>query len=398
MSQTTNTRTPVTRNSEILLLFDGERCNLNGDPDTNNEPRIDHGRALVSDVAIKSDVREYLDFLGQGVFVKSQEDGEVLTAGSRFTTLMQAAGLALNPKDKASVLQAKRRFLSTMTDVRLFGALVTIQAEDKAKGKKKSQAAVQEEATDASEKNSEASESADNAQASGSRNSKKDGGSSLKFTGPVQFLWAHSLNTVEILKSRGITSHFSSNDANAQGTIGADPRVKYALMATQGIVNVRYAMEMAESARGTGDDEDPDYREKYGLCEEDLALLDEALVKCFSMSTSHTKFGREAKLYARFEFCDRFTVMGSLMHHLQVSPLDGVQSISSVADYTLSVDKAAPKIKSLAGRIQTVRVWQHPDLCLQAGGRPVTFASFLKETCGLGDKVRALSVPSFPGV
>lgn len=53
---------PIKNRYEFLLLFDCERGNPNGDPDAGNLPRMDpeDGHGLVSDVAIKRRIRNYV--------------------------------------------------------------------------------------------------------------------------------------------------------------------------------------------------------------------------------------------------------------------------------------------------------------------------------------------------
>jgi len=53
---------PIQNRYEFLLLFDCERGNPNGDPDAGNLPRMDpeDGHGLVSDVAIKRRIRNYV--------------------------------------------------------------------------------------------------------------------------------------------------------------------------------------------------------------------------------------------------------------------------------------------------------------------------------------------------
>ena len=57
---------PITNRYEFLFLFDCENGNPNGDPDAGNAPRLDpqdmHG--LVSDVAIKRRIRNYVQLAG----------------------------------------------------------------------------------------------------------------------------------------------------------------------------------------------------------------------------------------------------------------------------------------------------------------------------------------------
>lgn len=60
---TTHTHLDSTRRHDFVLLFDVTDGNPNGDPDAGNLPRVDpetmHG--LVTDVAIKRKVRDYVD-------------------------------------------------------------------------------------------------------------------------------------------------------------------------------------------------------------------------------------------------------------------------------------------------------------------------------------------------
>jgi CRISPR-associated protein Csd2 len=53
---------PIQNRYEFLLLFDCERGNPNGDPDSGNLPRMDpqDGHGLVSDVALKRRIRNYI--------------------------------------------------------------------------------------------------------------------------------------------------------------------------------------------------------------------------------------------------------------------------------------------------------------------------------------------------
>ena len=74
----------VSRRHDILVLFDVTNGNPNGDPDAGNLPRVDPEtmQGLVSDVAIKRKVRDYVDMV---------HDGE-----QRFEIYVQNKGIALN--------------------------------------------------------------------------------------------------------------------------------------------------------------------------------------------------------------------------------------------------------------------------------------------------------------
>lgn len=165
-------------NSEILYVYDAKLTNPNGDPDEENRPRMDYDRNinLVSDVRLKRYIRDYLQEKGYDIFVKLVEDHYV-TADERVRALEK---------------QDSEELLNKWIDVRLFGATMTVEKDNKI------------------------------------------------FTGPVQFNWGYSLNKVELLES-SITSHFSSRKDAKQGTIGKDYRVIFSLLSFFGVISGKRA-------------------------------------------------------------------------------------------------------------------------------------------------------------
>lgn len=165
-------------NSEILYVYDAKLTNPNGDPDEENRPRMDYDRNinLVSDVRLKRYIRDYLQEKGYDIFVRLVEDHYV-TADERVRALEK---------------QDSEELLNKWIDVRLFGATMTVEKDNKI------------------------------------------------FTGPVQFNWGYSLNKVELLES-SITSHFSSRKDAKQGTIGKDYRVIFSLLSFFGVISGKRA-------------------------------------------------------------------------------------------------------------------------------------------------------------
>lgn len=161
-------------NNEILYLYDAKLTNPNGDPDEENRPRMDYERDmnLVSDLRLKRYIRDYIYAKGYDIFVRRVDDKPV-TADKRIKDL----------KDSSNDW-----ILNNLTDVRMFGATMTVKKDTKT------------------------------------------------FIGPIQFNWGYSLNKVELLES-SITSHFSASETATQGTIGKDFRVKYSLIAFSGVVS-----------------------------------------------------------------------------------------------------------------------------------------------------------------
>jgi CRISPR-associated protein Csd2 len=126
---------------EIILLFDVRQGNPNGDPDADNAPRVDPetGTGLVTDVAIKRKVRNYVGLTRRfappdNIFVKERG---ILANEQR------EAYKALNVEpDGKSVDKARAWMCQNYFDIRTFGAVMTtgkaeIEADAKiAAGKK----------------------------------------------------------------------------------------------------------------------------------------------------------------------------------------------------------------------------------------------------------------------
>ncbi len=126
----TITYSDVTRRHDFVLLFDVSDGNPNGDPDAGNMPRTDQetGAGLVSDVAIKRKVRDWVD-------VARGDEG-------RFKIYIQSGGPALNAIHKRAytarnlkstgakqkredVDQARAWMCENFYDIRMFGAVMT---------------------------------------------------------------------------------------------------------------------------------------------------------------------------------------------------------------------------------------------------------------------------------
>lgn len=126
----TVTHLDTARRHDFVLLFDVQDGNPNGDPDAGNLPRVDpetmHG--LVTDVAIKRKVRDYVD-LARGneanYKIYIQNKGEALNA------LHQRAYDDLGLKSTGSrqsrddVNQARAWMCDNFYDVRTFGAVMS---------------------------------------------------------------------------------------------------------------------------------------------------------------------------------------------------------------------------------------------------------------------------------
>ncbi|MBB3907757.1 type I-B CRISPR-associated protein Cas7/Csh2 [Anoxybacteroides rupiense] len=180
-------------NSEILFLYDAKLTNPNGDIDDENRPRMDYERSLnlVSDVRLKRYIRDYLQQLGNEIFV-GKVDGETVNATERIKRLFEQKYEGKVNVNKLSK-EEQNWMLDQFIDVRMFGATMPIKSEDK--------------------------------------------GSSMTFIGPIQFNWGYSLNKVTLVESASITSQFGSDGKNDGGNIGKDYRVYYSFLAFHGLIS-----------------------------------------------------------------------------------------------------------------------------------------------------------------
>lgn len=112
---------------EFLFMFDCENGNPNGDPDAGNAPRIDpedmHG--LVSDVAIKRRIRNYVQMAG-GNASPNAILVEQATNLNRPIALAheETGGLPDKKANKAKVALARDWMCANFFDVRTFGAVM----------------------------------------------------------------------------------------------------------------------------------------------------------------------------------------------------------------------------------------------------------------------------------
>ena len=118
---------------EFLLLFDCERGNPNGDPDAGNLPRMDpqDGHGLVSDVAIKRRIRNYIQGAkgNQPPFAVFVQHGSALN--KEIARAHEATGGMPPVKDRKFVStteksKAARQWMcQQFYDVRTFGAVLS---------------------------------------------------------------------------------------------------------------------------------------------------------------------------------------------------------------------------------------------------------------------------------
>lgn len=298
------------KNSDILFLYDAKLTNPNGDADDENKPRMDYETStnLVSDVRLKRYVRDYLIDIGHDVFV-SQVEGKPITATQKIESIYKKYDGKVDTKKLSDEQIAW--LLEQLIDVRLFGATMPLKS---AEGK----------------------------------------GSSLTFTGPVQFNWGYSLNPVTLVESNTITSRFSS-EADKATTMGKDYRLYYSLIAFSGIVSGKRA-------------------EYTKMSENDLDLLEEALIKSIPLLATRSKIGQYPRLYIRVEYDSSDFLIGDLRDY--ILNLEDTM-IRDITDYTLDLESLRIVLEKYVDRINSITYWYHDQLQMKTNLGIGTFENIM---------------------
>lgn len=132
MTTTTAAHLDTNRRHDFVLLFDVQDGNPNGDPDAGNLPRVDpetmHG--LVTDVAIKRKVRDYVDLArgDEGNYkIYVQNKGQALNAMHRRAYDELGIKSTGSRQSRDDVLKAREWMCKNFYDIRTFGAVMTTQ-------------------------------------------------------------------------------------------------------------------------------------------------------------------------------------------------------------------------------------------------------------------------------
>lgn len=281
MSKEHNTNQDVNK-SEILFLYETSYNIPNGDPFT-GEQRYDEEtkKILVSDVRIKRFIRTYLeDVKNLSIYVSEK------TGAGKTDSKNVLKWLAENRNEKQS--NDIGEILKQLIDVRLFGGISTLDDKLKIKDKDYINGHVQ-------------------------------------FTGPVQFaLLNPSLNEVD-LRMHQNTTHFTSNESNAQASIGTTTLVPYSLIQIHGWVNPKVA-------------------ETTGLSSTDLEQMYEGLWYGTSgegSSFSRSKVGQNSVLLVEIVYAESNKKIYGADRLISIKPKNGKkgETIRSMDDYDFDFTK-----------------------------------------------------------
>lgn len=289
----------ITEKSEILFLYETSYNIPNGDPFT-GEQRYDEEtkKILVSDVRMKRYIRSYLENLDNTIFVSGA--GESVTAKTRIENL------AKNQTTTSDIGELMKDWI----DVRLFGGISTL--EDKPKIDKK-------EYTNGH----------------------------VQYTGPVQFaLLNPSLNRVTMRMHQN-TSHFSSKDGNAQGTIGTTTVVPYSIIQIHGWTNPKVA-------------------ESTGMSDKDKNLMFKGLWYGTSgegSSFSRSKIGQDSLLLLEIVYANPLKKIYGVDRLVKIKVKDAdkkEEQIRSIDDFDFDFSKLIDAAKS--AKVSKVRYYTEIDV------------------------------------
>lgn len=281
MSNKQNTNQEVNK-LEILFLYETSYNIPNGDPFT-GEQRYDEEtkKILVSDVRIKRFIRTYLEDVKNLSIYVSEKTGAGKTDSKNVLKWLAENRNKQQSNDIGEILKQQ-------IDVRLFGGISTLDDKLKIKNKEYTNGHVQ-------------------------------------FTGPVQFaLLNPSLNEVDMRMHQN-TTHFTSNEGNAQGSIGTTTLVPYSVMQIHGWVNPKVA-------------------ETTGLTPADLKLMYEGLWYGTSgegSSFSRSKVGQNSILLVEIVYTESNKKIYGADRLISIKPKNEKkgETIRSMDDYDFDFTK-----------------------------------------------------------
>ena len=292
------------KRSELVFLYDIQYANPNGDPLDDNKPRIDPstGINLVSDVRLKRTIRDHLNnFKGEEIFVREIEDdgGHIQDAKMRAEDFLYDEDNNKLDKSKLTLNSMKEimknNILNSCIDVRLFGGTIPIEL-------------------------------------------KKNKGSSITLTGPVQFRFGKSLHKVEPMFIKG-TGAFASGKDKGQKTFREEYIVPYSLISFYGIINENTAKHS-------------------NLTNEDIKKLVDAIWNGTKNLISRSKMGQTPRLLIKVNYKENNYHIGDLDRCLFIKSDVNDEEIRSSNDYVIDITKLIEILLKNKDNIENIEyVW-----------------------------------------
>ncbi|MGB9730753.1 type I-B CRISPR-associated protein Cas7/Csh2 [Calditerrivibrio nitroreducens] len=322
----------IKNRSEILFIYDVTDANPNGDPVDENKPRIDEetGVNIVTDVRLKRTIRDYLiNFKDKRdeIFVKEiiKDDGTQMSRDERIEL------------EDIKTLEDKEKLMRKYIDLRLFGATIGL------KGKKS---------------NKEDEE-------------KKQKGTSITWTGPVQFKYGRSLHKVTLTFIKG-TTVIPSKEGLAQGTFTERYILPYSLIAFYGIVNENAAQQQG-----------------IELTEEDILLMLEGIWNGTKNLISGSKFGQMPRLLMQVIYKEGSNFyIGELDKRISIhSTKNSDEEIRSISDLKVNITDLIKALDAHKDKVEKIRLKVDERLLFVKDEKDITIREALSSLLPVEDLV-----------
>lgn len=277
--------TPIQNRYDFVFLFDIKNGNPNGDPDNGNMPRtdVDTQKGLVTDVALKRKIRNYVDLKHgnappNAIYMREKA---ILNNvhGEAYTALGLKPEAKKLPKEDVNARKLTRWMCENFYDIRTFGAVMTTEVN------------------------------------------------AGQVRGPVQLSFSESVDPIlpqEVTITR--SSVTNEKDAAKERTMGRKYIVPYGLYRCHGFVSAQLA---GDATKGTG------------FSEADLVLLFEALCNMFEhdRSAARMEMNTQDLIVFRHENPLGNAAAQALFRRVKVTRNPEVKVPRSFDDYTVSVDQ-----------------------------------------------------------
>ena len=304
------------KKKEVLFLWDGENWNPNGDMLRDNAPRFDEISEIaeVTDVRIKRTIRdEILKSDEASIFVKEYKDGDSVMDAKK------AIRTRINVDQSEEAI--KKDVLAAFIDVRAFGAVIPITGSN-------------------DKEQQEQEESEEEKPTKGKKQNLKKGVSSVNFTGPVQFRMSKSLHKVDIEEIQG-TGAFASGKDKANKTFRTEFVLKYAILATYGVIDNYNAA-------------------KTNFSEEDEDKILKALWHGTKNLTTRSKMGQTPRFMLIITYKDD-TFAGDLNNSISLKSEKEDKAIRSINEYTVDFTNLKNKLARYAANIEKIEYMSDYD-------------------------------------
>lgn len=270
---------------EYVYLFDVKNGNPNGDPDNGNMPRVEvqSQRGLVTDVALKRKVRNYVEIKNEGtppyaIYMREKAVLNTLNEGA-YTALGLKSEPKKLPKEEAKAREITAWMCKNYFDIRAFGAVMTTEVN------------------------------------------------CGQVRGPIQMGFAESLHPIlpqEITITRSSVTNIK--DADKERTMGRKHIVAYGLYRSHGFISANLA---GDDTKGTG------------FSEEDLELFFDALGNMLDHDRSAARGEMNARgliLIKHASKCGNARAQ-DMLARIKVALKEGVKVPASYDDYTVTIDR-----------------------------------------------------------